>query len=110
MSDGPGPPGTVLVTVCPVLASVARIFSGLSGISGSFETQRILLPRSGSCGLRSASLTPQRIATMLPWAPITWGIGRPGGWNPARAQTGSGVNGSAGEQLPPAPLSAAPPT
>jgi hypothetical protein len=47
----------------------------------------------GSGGACKAFLGLQRMATMLPEAPVTSGIARSGGVNPARAQVGSDDTG-----------------
>src|SRR5690348_13982903 len=63
-------------------------------------THRILLATAGSAGACSESVVAQRMATMLPAAPITCGVGVSGGVNPSRAQTGSGLTGGCPAQPP----------
>src|SRR5258708_26553169 len=89
------------LTLRLVPASVARIFSGLSGCPGSLDTQRILLARLGSGGACSGSLTAHRIATISPSVPRTCGCGAAGALNPARAQLGSGLTSRCPGQPPP---------
>src|SRR5690349_18653035 len=92
MIDGPGPPGTDTVAVRALPASVA-LMTRFGAADVIRDTQRILLVLSCSGGACSASRGAHRIATMLPAAPITWGMARSGGVNPDRAQAGSGLTG-----------------
>src|SRR5260221_10015370 len=89
------------LTLRLVPASVARIFSGLSGCPGSLDTQRISLARLGSGGACSGSLTAHRIATISPSLPRTCGFGAAGHLNPAQAQLGSGLTSDCARQPPP---------
>jgi hypothetical protein len=57
------------------------------------ETQRILLFIVGSGGACRAFFGVQRMATILPDAPITCGIAVSAGVNPARAHVGSDDTG-----------------
>jgi hypothetical protein len=97
--DGPGPFGSSRVAVRAVPLSVARIVSGAPGSESRLETQRILFAWLSSGGTCKASWRAQRIATILPFAPITCGIAWSAGWKPERAQVGSGPMVSAAEQL-----------
>ena len=67
--------------------------SGSGATNGILDTQRILLFLPCSDGECSASRGAHKIATMLPASPITCGMARFAGWNPDRAQTGSGLTG-----------------
>jgi hypothetical protein len=93
MIDGPAPPGTDTVTVRVLPASVTLIISGSGATSGTLDTHRILLLLSCSGGECSASRVAHKIAAMLPALPITCGMARSAGENPARAQRGSGLTG-----------------
>src|SRR5215471_18684779 len=95
--EGPGPFGRFTVAVRVLPASVARM---VIGPDETRDTQRILLALSGSGGACSASGVAQRMATMLPAAPITCGTAMPGGVNPDRAQTGSGLTDGCPPQPP----------
>lgn len=78
----------VAVRVLPV--SVALMVIGPDETRG---THRILLAMFGRGGARGALGVVQRMATMLPSAPITCGMAMSGRVNPDRAQTGSGLTG-----------------
>lgn len=93
MIDGPGPPGTDMVAVRVLLASLALMTSGSGATSGILDTHKILLFLSCSGGECSASRLVHKIATMLPASPSTCGMARSAGENPDRAQTGSGPTG-----------------
>ena len=102
MVDGPGPPGTDTVAVRVLPASVALMTSGSDVTTGTRDTHKILLFRSGSGGACSASRGAHKIATMLPASPSTCGMARSAGVNPARAQAGSGLTGGSPEHPAPA--------
>src|ERR1700722_15827699 len=89
--DGPGPSGSETAAVRALPASVARMRSGPG--PSTLDAQRILLPLFGSAGACRAFFGLQRMATMLPEAPITCGIAISGGVNPARAHVGSDDTG-----------------
>ena len=83
MPDGPGPPATVLfsagpTTLVPTMRR-ASIWRLAAVPAPTLATQRILFLRSGEGGERSGSCFAHKIATMSPWAPMTWDIGVPGG-------------------------------
>ena len=59
----------------------------------TLDAQRILLPLFGSAGACRAFFGLQRMATMLPEAPITCGIAISEGVNPDRAHVGSDDTG-----------------
>src|SRR5580692_6749145 len=88
--EGTGPFGRSTVAVRVLPASVARMVIGPDEIR---DTHRILLAMFGSAGACSALGVAQRMATMLPAAPITCGMAMSAGVNPDRAQTGSGLTG-----------------
>src|SRR5580692_10053402 len=98
--EGTGPFGRSTVAVRVLPASVARMVIGPDEIR---DTHRILLATFGSAGACSALGVAQRMATMLPAAPITCGMAMSGGVNPDRAQTGSGLTGGCLAQPPGAP-------
>src|SRR5260370_5224006 len=93
MIDGPGPPGRAPGAVRVLPASVAVMISGSAATSGTLDTHKILLLRSGSGGECSASRGAHKIATMVPASPITCGMATSAGENPDRAHTGSGLTG-----------------
>jgi hypothetical protein len=93
MIDGPGPPGTDTVAVRVPSASAALMISGSGAASGILDTHKILFLPSCSDGECSASRGAHKIATILPASPVTCGMARFAGWNPDRAQMGSGLTG-----------------
>lgn len=93
--EGPGPSGRYAVAVRVLPASAARI---VIGPGETRDIQRILLAVFGSAGACSALGVAQRIATILPAAPITCGMAMSGGVNPERAHAGSGLTGGCLEQ------------
>jgi len=97
--EGPGPSGRFTVAVRVLPASVARMVLGPDESLDTLATHRILLARSARAGTCSASGVAQRMATMLPAVPPTWGMARLGGVNPFCAQTGSGLTGGGLAQL-----------
>jgi hypothetical protein len=64
-----------MVAVRVLSASAALMTSGFDAANGILDTQRILLPMSGSEGERSASRVAHKIAAMLPASPVTCGMG-----------------------------------
>src|SRR5258708_18106067 len=86
--DGPGPSGRSTVAVRVLPASVARM---VIGPDETRDTHRILLALFGSAGACSASGVAQRMATMLPAAPMTCGNATSRGGHPYRAQTRTGL-------------------
>src|ERR1700677_4997903 len=93
-----------MVAVRVLSASVARMINAPGPSSGVLGTQRILLFLFGSGGECRAFFGLQRMATMLPEAPVTCGMATSDGVNPARAQVGSEDTGG----CPTHPLEAAP--
>ena len=94
--EGPGPSGSVTTAVRVLPASVARM---VIGPVETRDTHRILLATFGRAGACRALGAPHKMATMSPAAPSTCGLAVPGGLNPARAQTGSGLTGGWEVQL-----------
>src|SRR3954454_1586595 len=88
MPDGPGPPVTVRLTVSVVPSSVAVISSEPPGVTGTRDTHRILLDRSGAGG--ELSVPPNSTPRMSPCRPTTCGTPAPSPENPARAHVGRG--------------------